>query len=426
MTRLLLAFSLAFAAMAYSPVRTSTGIPLRRTDAATIRFFVNTAGAPSGSMAALQAAADAWSSIPTSTVKFLPLELSSAVANPSDGVHTIVFEDTPENRSVVGSALAVTALLFFEDGAVFDTDIIFNPAIALSIDLAPKTFDLQSLATHEMGHALGANHSGLLAATMFYATTPQSKSQAKLSADEVAFVTDYYPSEKATESYSVISGRVAFATGAPVRNALLVASDPVSGVTVGGISNLPDGGFSFKAPRGNYLLYAEPLDSPVSPEHLNLSKEQVDNAFQTTFSTQLLDATSGPATGDISVGEGAASFDLRFIGTGRAEGSGDVFLTQGATTLTAGQATDLVLSGPGLDSGDASSYEVRVLGSGITIRAESRRIDTRVRINGAHPLRVTIDVAQEAGPIASVVVTKDAVVVALSGSLVVTPAVPNP
>ena len=418
MIRLLLACLLVSAAMAYSPVRTAAGNPLHRTDAGAIQFFVNTEGAPAGSIAALQAAAEAWSSIPTSVVKFLPLESTFGVADPFDRRNTIVFADTPENRSVVGSALAVTALIYFANGELIDTDFIFNPSVAFSTDLAIKTFDLQSVATHEMGHALGANHSGLLAATMFQATAPQSKLQTKLGADDVAFATDYYPSSKAADAYSVISGKVLLADGAPVRNALLVAADPVSGVTVGGMSSLSDGSYSFKAPRGRYLVYAEPLDAPVAPEDLYLSKDQVDGAFLTAFSPELVDTKEGPGAADISVGSGAASFDLQIVGTGKMGGSGDVFLASGATTLTAGQAVDLVLSGPGLES-DGAVYEVRVLGSGISVRADSIRIDSRVRINGAHPLRATIDVTLEAGPVASVVVVKDSVAVALSGSLVV-------
>jgi len=423
--RLLFAYVLASAALAYSPVRTSTGNLLRRTDADAIQFYVNTEGAPADSMAALQSAAEAWSKIPTSVVKFLPLESTAGVADPFDRRNTIGFVDTPEYRSVVGSALAVTAMVYFANGDLSDTDILFNPSIAFSTDLTAKTFDLQSVATHEMGHALGANHSGLLAATMFQATAQQSKLQTKLSADDMAFATDYYPSPSAADAYSVISGKVAAADGAPIRNALLVAADPVSGVTVGGVSSSADGSYSFKAPRGRYLIYAEPLDAPVTPEDLYLSKDQVDRAFLTSFSSELVDTKEGTGAVDLSVGAGAASFDLQIVGTGRAAGSGDVVLRAGATTLTAGESIDLVLSGPGLES-EGAVYQVRVLGSGITVRPDSIRLDRRVRINGAHPLRATIDVTLEAGPVASVVVVKDSVAVALSGSLVVVAPPPAP
>src|SRR5258708_10455606 len=140
--------------------------------------------ASSDPMAALQAAANTWSNVQSSTVQFAPLEASSAVNDPTDNKNTIVFLDTPENRSVTGSALAVTNLIFFMDGRIIETDIIFNPTVTFSTNLAPKTYDLQAVAAHEMGHALGANHSALLSSTMFQSTSAQTARQAQLSAHD--------------------------------------------------------------------------------------------------------------------------------------------------------------------------------------------------------------------------------------------------
>src|SRR5258708_5920063 len=200
----LLACLVASSADAYSSQTSANGRPLRWTDATNLKFLINQAvaagitnadgaamiTADSDPIGALQAAAATWSNIPASIVKFAPLETTPAVNDPMDRQNVIMFLDTPETRSVVGSALAVTTIIFFPDGRVLDTDIIFNPTVVFSTNLAPKTHDLQSVATHEMGHALGANHSGILAATMFQATTIQSNFEIRLSADDVAFATD--------------------------------------------------------------------------------------------------------------------------------------------------------------------------------------------------------------------------------------------
>ena len=386
--------------------------------------------ADSDPMTALQAAAASWNNLPASTVNFLPLQTTSAVNDPTDGQHVIVFLDTPENRSVVGSALAVTFFRIRGDGAILDSDILFNPTVAFSTTLASNTYDLQSVAAHEMGHALGANHSGLLSSTMFQGVVPQNNSPASLSADDVAFASDVYPAPNAGSAYGVISGTVSLTTGEPVFGAFLVAVDPVAGVTVGGFSSLTDGTYSFKVPRGNYLLYAEPADGIVTPANLYLTNDQVNTFFQTTFagglaSPQLVDVTSGQAKVNLAVPVGAAPFSLLASGTGSLLGSGDFEIAAGPTVLTGGQAVDLLLYGPGLDSLGAQ-YDVRLLGPGLSVRQNSVRVDTNTSVLGSRLLRMTVDVAPQTKPVvASIVVVKNSVAAALSGALLILPGTPT-
>jgi len=332
--------------------------------------------------------------------------------------------DTPENRSVVGSALAVTVATFFTDGRILDADIVFNPTVTFSTTLAPKTFDLQSVATHEMGHALGANHSGVLSASMFYGTEEQSNSQSMLSADDAAFLTNSYPAPGSAEQYGVISGAVLRSTGDPVFGAFLVATDPSTGVTVGGFSSLTDGTYSFQVPRGNYLLYAEPLTGEVSQANLYLTSAQsglVNTSFQTT-APQMVDVSTGQASVNIVVADGAVSFTLQASGTGSVLGAGDFQISAGPTVVIGGQAVDLLLYGPGLDSPGAQ-YDVRLLGPGLTIRENSVHVDTQTSVNGSRLLRMTVDVAAQGNPFAaSIFVVKNSEAAALSGGLLIVPA----
>jgi len=281
-----------------------------------------------------------------------------------------------------------------------------------------------------MGHALGANHSGVLTATMFHGLQAQISSPSALSADDAAFVTNTYPGPGSADWYGVISGTVSLESGLPVLGALLVAADPVTGATVGGFSSLNDGTYSFKVPRGSYLFYAEPLNGEVSPQNLYLTSVQlgeVNTSFQTTFagglaSPELVDVTGGQVNVNITVADGAAPFSLLASGTGSVLGSGDFEISGGPTLVTAGKSVDLLLYGPGLDSVGAQ-YEVRLLGPGVAVRQNSVHLDTKTSVNGSRLLRMTVDVAPRSSPgVASVVVVKNSVAAALSGGLLILPA----
>ena len=90
--------------------------------------------------------------------------------------------------------MAITAIYYVvADGAITDTDIIFNPRYTFSTTFADDTMDLQSVVTHESGHALGANHTNVLGAAMFQSGLANNNCQASLSSDDIAFVSSLYP-----------------------------------------------------------------------------------------------------------------------------------------------------------------------------------------------------------------------------------------
>ncbi|MDQ6663699.1 MAG: carboxypeptidase regulatory-like domain-containing protein, partial [Acidobacteriota bacterium] len=285
------------AAQAYIRFAPNGGAPLIRADYSNIRFHINDGtvagltnadGQPfitgdSDPVAALKLAAASWNAVPTTSAQFAPLDTISSVNNPADGLNVIVFRDTPEIRSVLGSALAMNVYSILPGGIITETDIIFNPAKTFSTTLAPGTFDIQSVAAHELGHALGANHSGILSATMFQSTQPGDGSQRLLSADDAMFASAVYPPAGPTP-FGIISGTLTATDGSPFRGALITAIDSATGIAIGGLSSLADGTYSFQMPPGNYTVSAEPLGGAVQAGNLYLSAGQkADTAVQPGF-----------------------------------------------------------------------------------------------------------------------------------------------
>jgi Matrixin len=234
----------------------------------------------------------------------------------SDGLNTICF-DQPDMAFTPG-VLAFTRVITADAigiqlghgapstqlGQILDADIYFNPgdstvtfATPSALSANPKAYDLESLLTHEMGHALGFSHSAVWSAMMFpfapapgtfTGTRPGTQTpDAPLADDDRTGLRALYPDPNDTTYVGSIQGRIVPANplSLPVTpsgvtgifGAHVVAVDGSSGAVIAGTL----GGWSCQAPGpvqfdGTYVLehlpvghsyyvYAEPLDGVVSP-----------------------------------------------------------------------------------------------------------------------------------------------------------------
>jgi uncharacterized protein (TIGR03437 family) len=426
----LVALAGAGIAAAYVPGRAPNGAPLARPDFNNVQFYVNDAIAPgmrasdgvvivtadSDPVAALEAAAASWSTISLSAIRFAPLQRTPISRDQGDGRSVFSFGDSPELQSVVGSAIGVTLMRFRGDGTLLDTDIVFNAdlnrsgrRVAFSTTLAPGTFDLQSVATHELGHALGANHSGLIGAAMYQATVTESDAQRRLSADDEAFAAETYPAPGSQGRLGAIAGRITFQDGAPVRRASVVAVGRGAGAMVQTLT-LEDGSYRIGGlPPGEYDVYTEPVDGPVRGSNLGLSDSELDTHFITALGSPVHVEAGTAADAFITVTTGRADVDIELAGL-----FSDNLFGAVATRTPLGTAADILLFGRGLDA----DSEILVLGSGISLRHGSVRIEPSLRISGMPaPLRLTVDVSTEARDLATILVRRNDVTVAWSGGL---------
>jgi hypothetical protein len=259
-----------------------------------------------------------WEAVPTSSIAYQYGGLTAARPGEDDGSSTLGFESHPELDRVLAST---SFLVDQTTGALIESDIYFNSAFAWSVSPGGEanTFDLESIALHEIGHFSGLGHSALgetelLAgggrrviasdAVMFpIAFAPGSTAGRTLRADDIAGISDLYPAGAFSATGS-LSGRVT-KDGVPLFGAHVVAFDPATGAMVGAFSLGTDGGFSIGGlSPGPHVVRVEPLDDADIDSYFDASRA-VDITFRVLLFDRLVVVPRGGNSGAV---------DLRVVG----------------------------------------------------------------------------------------------------------------
>ncbi len=182
-------------------------------------------------------------------------------------------------------------------GQIVQGIILFNPSNTFVTSGTPtgSQSDLQTIATHEIGHFFGLDHSAVVAAVMF-PFAPVTLTQ--LSYDDVAAISLSYPSASGqTFPAGSISGHVMLAS-APVFGAHVFAEStsnlqlfqlPTIRKSAVGALSKTDGSYTITGlPADNYVVYAEPLDGPVDNSNIQdfATTYGQTNGVQTNFTTR--------------------------------------------------------------------------------------------------------------------------------------------
>jgi len=299
-----------------APTADGRTVTLRWTQ--TPRYFVNTAGVPGVSAADFQSAVARafahWDAVPTATIAYQFAGVTSAKPGEDDGSSTLGFLNRPDLDRVLAST---SFLIDDTTGAMLESDIFFNAAFPWSVAPAGETgrFDLESIATHEIGHFSGLGHSALgetsllptgrrvdsAEAVMFPIAYARGTIEGRnLKADDIAGISDIYPAGDFVGVSGSISGRVVNA-GSPSFGAHVVAYDLADGTMVGGFTLTGQGEFSIGglAP-GPHLLRIEPLDD-ADLESFFDKPEDVDLNFRVTFYNKLVVVPRGGDSGALII-----------------------------------------------------------------------------------------------------------------------------
>jgi uncharacterized protein (TIGR03437 family) len=396
-----LALSVVSAALAYQRLR-DNGMPLTRGDFAGILYSVapavvggltNSAGQPiitpeSDPVAALQASLESWNGVAASRARFRPLGIGDRSLKGADSLNVFHFEDTPEAREMVGSAIAVAQSWYYPNsGRIIDTDIVFNPTMVFSTIPSLGAFDIQSIATHELGHALGADHSPLESAAMYPYASPEETAERWLSPDDIAFVTDAYPLSGPSQMGAISVRLRQGINQSPVNRGHVVAIDRSHGAVVGA-DPLPAGAYRIGGlPPGSYFVYAEP-----DP----LSEDVGAAAWQPAF----FGGNSAPAVVTVSAGAesqvqftvektpGPVTFDFLFLSVGD-DSAGSL-----GGILPSGLPVELLLFGSGFDAPIATE-DVLLFGPGLALRPDSVEFHFLGGADKSGWLRAVFDIAPQ-------------------------------
>ena len=231
----------------------------------------------------IRASFNTWTGAPNTGLSVTEGSSTSVNGAAADGVNLICFScagDFSRDAETLAVTITTTADAPGETnfhggtstvaGQILDADILFNPASQFTTDGAGAGQDLQTVATHEIGHFFGLDHSGVVRAIMFpFAPTVETS----LSYDDVAGISSVYPKGSPDVPGGAVTGRVTL-NGAAVFGAHVYVdsesgNEPFAAFGIRkspiGTLTLPDGTYKITGiPPDTYSVIAEPLDGPVA------------------------------------------------------------------------------------------------------------------------------------------------------------------
>ena len=275
----------------------------------------------------------AWDSIGNADIAFEYMGQTSWNKVQQDESNLIIFDTNTDGYTVSANAgpsvIGITISTFYSSGSqvgrIIDADIIFNDdaykfTVDQPSDLGQNLVNLQDVATHEIGHLLGLDHTYIEEATMWpYARTGQST----IHADDQAGVASIYPSESWETDFKSINGTVREGTAGLFGIYVTAYPQTAEAEEVAAITN-SSGQFSIIGldPSENYYLQARTVDldhlGPYISDHGNRTAFiplWYDNASRINEAVAISPGTLQSIDFSLKEATLVAEYDQDYVGT---------------------------------------------------------------------------------------------------------------
>ncbi|MEP7366932.1 MAG: matrixin family metalloprotease, partial [Acidobacteriota bacterium] len=271
-------------------------------------------------------------------------------------LNLVTFTDTePFDTGMCDKTLYIACTLVFHNddtGEIPMVKIAFNPYMQHSSLGRKGAHDLGVVLLHEMGHAIGLDHSAALDAIMSPVVELEiptgSVSARRLSSDDLATVASAYPLPEPAVPASFLTGAVT-REGLPVAKAHVMAFDSSGRKTIAGLTST-DGRFELQVEPGDYRLAVEPLDGPIMPVS-TWSDQPAPDVFASLWWTRGGGSSESGDTVAIAEGESRQGLDFSLTSTPPVNattvgivGDGGLYLGAAHVTVARGREYPLALT----------------------------------------------------------------------------------
>ena len=266
---------------------------------------------------ATQASFQTWEDVESANITFNYAGLTDAEPFVFfDFISTLGFLSDPDLEGS-GILAATNWIVGPRSGEIGESDIFFNNDFFWSVDPngSPGTFDYQSVATHEIGHFIGLDHSdvGVSVSTGFrrqlvtgsaimfpFSFGPGTVVGRELTVDDETGVSLLYPATGYLSSKGALAGQVTKG-GEGVGFAHVVTFNPFTEQTIGAFADA-NGNFEVRGlSAGPHVVRVNPIDDPASPPDFGFPERSTDLDYADAIFVGRAEVTAGQTTRGINV-----------------------------------------------------------------------------------------------------------------------------